>query len=348
MKILFDLQHPAHLHFFRNVVLKLKNENHDVSITGRDKDILVELGQNYAIDVKLFGVARKGLLNLGLELIYRQWRLRQIIKKVKPDVMIAIAGTYLSLLGKLMRIPTYVFYDTEHAALSNLISYPFATCVYVPNCYLKEIHWNHVRYNGYHEIAYLHPKYFKPNVKVLHDMGLKEGTSISLVRFVSWEAAHDAGLKGLSIENKRRLVKALSKFGKVFISSEGELPPELKPYQLNLDVHKIHDFLAYTSLFFGESATMASEAAILGVPAIYVNPLPLGYLREQERDYQIVFNYTPEQQDEAIQKAVSILSNYHRNYWRNIGEKILEDKIDVTDMLYKIIVEKGFSNRRGK
>ncbi len=36
--------------------------------------------------------------------------------------------------------------------------------------------------------------------------------------------------------------------------------------------------LAYATLFIGEGATMASECAVLGTPAIYVNSLQLGYL----------------------------------------------------------------------
>ncbi|MFW9998329.1 MAG: hypothetical protein ACFFD4_40195, partial [Candidatus Odinarchaeota archaeon] len=62
-----------------------------------------------------------------------------------------------------MGVPVYVFYDTEHATISNLLAYPFATCIYVPRCYRKQIRWRHVRYSGYHELAYLHPKYFKPD-----------------------------------------------------------------------------------------------------------------------------------------------------------------------------------------
>ena len=35
----------------------------------------------------------------------------------------------------------------------------------------------------------------------------------------------------------------------------------------------MHNALKYASLFVGEGATMASECAILGTPAIYVNSL---------------------------------------------------------------------------
>ena len=343
MNILFDLQHPAHLHFFRNVAARLQNEGHTVRITGRDKDILVELAESYGVNVEVFGVARKGAVNLGRELIFRQWRLRQIIKEFQPDVMMAIAGTYISLLGKLMGVPVYIFYDTEHATLSNLLAYPFATCIYVPQCYRDQIRWRHVRYNGYHELAYLHPKYFTPDPSVLKDAGVQEGEIFTIVRFVAWGAAHDIGRAGFTDANKLRAIEELGRYGRVLISCEGELPNELEPYRLRLNVARIHHLMAYAALIFGESATMCSEGAVLGVPGVYVDPIGRGYTDEQERDYDLVFNFTSEQQNDAIARGVQVLANYHQDGWRAKGKQLLEEKIDVTELLYKVAVEKPFS-----
>ncbi|MCP5103066.1 MAG: DUF354 domain-containing protein [bacterium] len=340
MNFLFDLQHPAHLHFFRIVIRRLLDQGHNVLITGRDKDILVELAQNYHIPVEVFGRARNGVFNLGKELLYRQWRLNKLIRKFKPDVMMAIAGTYISLLGKLRNIPVYIFYDTEHASVSNLLAYPFATCIYVPRCYRKKIRWNHSRYNGYHEIAYLHPDYFKPDVTVLEEVGLKTGELFTLVRFVGWGAGHDIGRSGLSSQNKIRAVRDLAAFGPVFISCEGELPAQLEKFRLQLNVTRVHHLMAYAALIFGESATMASEGAVLGVPGVYIDPVGRGYSDEQEREYGIVFNFTHKQQDDAIQKGVSILSanqtGYQKEKWQAVGKRITSEKIDVSQMIYTI------------
>ena len=344
MKYLFDLQHPAHLHFFRPVTAQLEAEGHQVLFTGRNKDILVPLAAAYGIDITVFGTARKGIFNLGKEWIYRQWRLNKIIREFKPDIMMAVAGTFIGLLGKLRRIPTYIFYDTEHATVSNLLTYPFSTCVYVPQCYRKKIRWRHARYNGYHEIAYLHPNYFEPDGSVPEEVGIKPGEIFTLIRFVGWGAGHDIGRSGLTTANKIRAVKELSAYGRVFITSEEPLPPELESHRLRLEVTKIHSLMAQAALIFGESATMASEGAVLGVPGIYIDPVGRGYTDEQEREYGIVFNFTHRQQEEAIKKALSILSAYQkenrqqREKWKNIGKKILNEKIDVTQMVYQLAV----------
>lgn len=336
MNFLIDLQHPAHLHFFRNVIPRLKNQGHDVLITGRDKDILVELAHSYDIPVMVFGRARKGVINLGMELIYRQWRLFKLIREFKPDVMMAVAGTYISLLGKLQRIPTYIFYDTETATISNFLAYPFADCIFVPQCYRKKIRWRHVRYNGYHELAYLHPNYFKPDASAPEKVGIKPGELFTLVRFVGWSSGHDIGRSGLTPGNKIRAIRELEKYGQVFITSEAGLPPELEKYKLSLEVTGIHSLMAQAALIFGESATMVSEGAVMGVPGVYIDPVGRGYTDEEEKDYGIVYNFTHKQQDEAIEKAISILSGYQREKWRAIGRRIVAEKIDVSDMIYNI------------
>src|SRR5690606_4441445 len=102
---------------------------HQVILTGRKKDILVDLAALYGLSLHVFGVAKKGALNLGLEMFHRWYQMIRIIRQFRPDAMMAIAGTYISFPGKIMGIPTYVFTDTEHATVSNFLSFPFATCV---------------------------------------------------------------------------------------------------------------------------------------------------------------------------------------------------------------------------
>ena len=74
------------------------------------------------------------------------------------------------------------------------------------------------------------------------------------------------------------------KSGKVHLSSERDLPDSLKTYQYHGDKQLVHHLVAHCDLFAGESATMATEAAILGVPAIYAGRDFPGYVCELERE----------------------------------------------------------------
>ena len=126
----------------------------------------------------------------------------------------------------------------------------------------------------------------------LSELNLKKGEKFTICRFVSWEANHDYGHSGLSTKNKITAVKEFSKYGKVFITSENELPEELKQYQIKLPPEKIHHAISFASLLYGESSTMASEAAVLGTPAIFIDDIGRGYTDEQESNYEIVYNFT--------------------------------------------------------
>ena len=346
MRYLIDLGHPAHLHFFRNVTLRLNREGHEILFTGREKDILVKLANEYFLEILVLGKAQKGIVKMGFEVFQHQAKIIELIRSFKPHAMLAIAGTFIAVPGFLTKTPTYVFYDTEHATISNLLSYPFATCIYVPKCYRGDIRWRHERYNGYHEQAYLNPDVFTPDPLVLQEAGLKDGQKFSILRFVNWEAAHDVGLKGISLDNKFKVVHELSKFGPVLISSEGNLPWELEPYRCKIPVSRMHHLLAYASLIFGESATMASEGALLGVPGIYIDPVGRGYTDQQEKEYGLVFNFHPERQNEAITKAVEILTNFDKNFWRAKQSRLLAEKINVNDLVYRIAIDLPYSRKQ--
>jgi len=307
-------------------------------MTGRDKDILIELAEQHGLELETFGQFKPGLINLALELIYRWWRLFKITRKWKPDKMMAIAGTYISLVGLITRTPAHVFYDTEHAMLSNLLAYPFASGIHVPECYNKPIRRSHYRYAGYHELAYLHPDYFSPDPSVLDELGVSPDEKFVVIRFVGWGAAHDVGHKGILLEMKRRAVSKFNQFACVFITSEAPLPPDLQPHRFPLPSSRIHDALAFATLLYGESATMASEAAILGTPAIYIDDIGRGYTDEQERKYGLVFNYTEALDDQklSIEKGIEILNTKDvKKLWEEKRRKLLSETIDTTKYIVK-------------
>ena len=75
MNVLFDINHPAHVHLFKNAVRMLKENGHSVIITSRHKDITTALLDNLDLPHICLSTAQKGLVRLGLELIWRQLRL---------------------------------------------------------------------------------------------------------------------------------------------------------------------------------------------------------------------------------------------------------------------------------
>jgi len=346
MKILIDIKHPAHVHFFRNFITIMKNKRHDVLVTARDKDITLDLLKKYKIDYIKISSIGKTKLDLFKELVVRNYSFYKIAKKFKPDVLLGLMGITIAPTGKLLGIPSLVFYDTENAGLTNFIAYHLCTKFITPDCYTKRLGNKNIRYRGYHELAYLHPNYFRPDSEVLKKAGIRKGETFTVVRFVSLGASHDIGHKGLSLDMKIRAIKEFSKHGRVFITSEKPLPAELEEFRLTLPPGEVHSLIYYSTLLYGESATMASEAAVLGTHAIYLDKDGRGYTDEEERKYGLVFNFTESRDDQlnSIKKGIQILKDKKSNKKaEEKRRKLLKDKIDVTSFIVKEVLAQQHS-----
>lgn len=342
MRILIDILHPAHVHLFKNFIRIMEMRGHTVLVTARTKDVAIDLLKKYKIKFVKISSLRKGKFWLLHEFISRTYRLYKICTKFKPGVLLGDMGPSISVVGKLLGIPCVVIYNNECATLTNSFVYPLASAVCTPDSYYKKVNGHHFTYPGCHELAYLHPHYFTPDKNVLTFMSIKPGETFFVVRFVSWQASHDINQKGLDVAMKRAIVHTLEKHGRVIITSETSLPSEFEKYRMAVSPEKIHDLLYYATLYVGEGATMASEAAVLGTPAVYVNHLQLGYLRDHEK-YGLVYNFTTFRP--TLAKIRSLVdSGIHKKMFDSRRKKMLADKIDLTQWMVDFISEKKWQS----
>jgi len=208
--------------------------------------------------------------------------------------------------------------------------------IITPSCFRKDLGKKQMRIDTYKELFYLHPKYFKSNSEVLNELGLVKTDRFIIVRFVAWEAHHDIGHSGLTLETKRRVIKEFEKFGRVFITSEKALSKEFESYRISLSIEKIHDLLNYATLLYGESSTMASECAVLGTHAIFCDFTGRGYTDEEELKYNLVYNFQLDKfsQERSINKGIELLKNPNL---KQEGEKkrvkLLTDSIDINEFM---------------
>ncbi len=337
MRILFNIAHPAQVHLFKNLIWNLEKKGHECKITTVDKDVSLHLLSAYGFDYEIVGSAKSSLFSKATELINIEYRIYNISKSFKPDILVGgVGNAYVAHVGKLIGKPSIIFDDTEHAKIEHFLLDPFASVICTPSCYKKDLGKKQVKYNGYHELAYLHPNYFTPNPKVLDEIGLKENDRFIILRFVSWDSDHDIGQKG--IQNKKELVKELEKYGRILITSEGELDKKLEKYKIKVSPEKMHDLLYYASLYVGEGATMATESAILGTPSIYISSLvgTMGNFIELEEKYGLMYNYNDS--GKAMKKAVELMQKPEFiEEWKKKRDILLKDKIDVTAFMVKFV-----------
>lgn len=335
MKILVDIGHPAHVHLFKHFAWEMQERGHNILFTCRDKEFEIQLLTNYGFKFINFGKKYKSTLGKILGMFIFDFKELMASIKFKPDILISHGSIYAAHAAWLMRKPHISMEDTYNFEQIRLYL-PFTkhvlTADYEHPLKSKKL----IKYAGYHELAYLHPNHFTPNKSVLNELGINQGEKYVIIRFVSWNASHDIGHKGISYENKLKAIKEFEKYAKVFISSEGKLPQDLEKYRIKIKPERMHDALAYAALVWGESFTIPAECSILGVPSVINHDTRSLYLKEQEEKYGLCFNFTESLEDQlkAIEKGVELLkSEGLKNEWLVKRNKMLAEKIDVTSFM---------------
>ncbi|HPX59360.1 MAG TPA: DUF354 domain-containing protein [Bacteroidales bacterium] len=337
MRVLIDIGHPAHVHLFTHFALEMQSKGHSVLFTCRDKEFEIELLKNHQFTYKNFGNKYKSIIGKFWGLLKFTWMEWKTALSFKPDVFISHGSICASYAAFLTRKPHISLEDTFNFEQIRLYL-PFTKVVLTGNYKHPLQSKKIISYAGYHELAYLHPNRFCADTSVLQELGVLPEEKYVILRFVSWNASHDIGHKGISYDNKLKAIKAFSNYAKVFISSEAELSEELKSYQMPILPEHMHHAIAFASLLWGESSTMSEEAAMLGVPSLFHNDKGTYYTTHLEEDYGLLFNYTESivDQEKAITKGVELLKRDKtdlQNEWLKKRNKMLQDKIDVTAFL---------------
>ena len=335
MNILIDIGHPAHVHLFKHFANEMLRKGHKILFTCREKEFEIYLLKHYGFNYKSFGKKYSSLPGKLWGLV--EFDFKEILtgKRFKPDLFLSHGSIYAAHASLLLGKPHISFEDTFNFEQLRLYT-PF-TKVILTSEYdhpLKSV--KVIKYAGYHELAYLHPKRFTPDKSVLNDLGVKEHEKYVIIRFISWKASHDKGHNGITWENKLNIIKSFGKYARIFITSETELPNELRNYQIKLLPHRIHDAIAFAWLLFGESSTMAEVAAMLGIPSVFLYNNSTYYTKHLESKYNLMYNYSESNEDQikAIQKGVEMLKMPNlRADWQLRRQQMLADKIDVTAFL---------------
>ena len=333
MKAMLSIDHPAWAHQFRYIVKQLEARGDKVLTLAVEKDgdtqLLDRFGIPYVLSARSTGknIVEKGLLFLGL-CVEHTWR----ALRFQPDVLIGRASPMMAVAAWIARKPHIIYEDTEVSKFSLRICKHLSTKILTPRTFLSDLGPRQERLDTYKELFYLHPSVFTPDRQVLRDCGFNPDEPYILVRFVAWNASHDIGKHGLDDEGKIRLVKRLERYGRVYVSAEGDVPEALRPRLLKTPYELVHHVLAFAQLVFSEGATMASEAAVLGTHALYVNTIVSGSTREQSERFHLMdcFNEGEDRYERAAAQAEALLATPGL---KEIGlekqKKLLSEKVDI-------------------
>ena len=342
MRILLSIEHPAWAYQFRYVIRELEARDHTIKVVAINKDRSLELLDAFKIKYDVISnTSGKGVIDKGILFLKTTLKIFQISRKFKPDIFIGRPSPMVAINSFLFRKKHVVFEDTENSVFCQIFARLFSDVILTPNCFKTNLGRKQRRINAYKELFYLHPDRFTPTPGVLSEMGLSPIDKFVILRFVAWDAHHDIGRKGITVEGKHRMVKEIGKYARVLISSESPLPPVFDKYLITLPPENFHDLLYYATMIVSEGATVTTEAAVLGIPVVRVSPFvgsdDMGNFLELEERYGLLYNFR--EVEPGIQKAIELLSRDDaKAEWQKKREKMLAEKIDPTQLMIDIIV----------
>jgi len=350
MRVLFEVGHPAHVHLFKSIAYKIREDGHEILFAVRERENTVsDLLKHYGFEYEMMIPTAESMVGKAIALMKNDFSLLKIGRNFNPAILINVGSAYSAHVSRMLGKPHICLTDTEDATLQLKLMVPFTKTILTPDCFLKQFPpKKHIRYPGYHELAYLHPSRFTPDSSVLEYLGVEKGEKYVMMRFSAWDASHDVGQHGFKSDEERlAIIEEIEKYAKVFISSEIPLRGKLDKRRINIPIHRIHDALYYASLYVGDGHKMAAESGILGTPSIIVSTRwdRTGNFKDFVEKYGIVEAFKDVKP--AQQRALDILRSGKKaeDEWRGRAKKMLEEKIDVASFLTYFIENYPHSHR---
>jgi predicted glycosyltransferase len=329
MRILIDIGHPGHVHLFKNFAFKMIEKGHSILFTCTEKEYESYLLKHYGFNYVVLGKRFKSIPGKIYGLLKFDLKLLSVARIFKPTIFLSHGSMYAAQVSTILNKPHIALEDTGNFEQIALYL-PFTDVVLTPESLDRKYGKKQISYNAFHELFYLHPRNYIFNGNIFNLLGIPDGTKYSLLRFVAWNATHDKGIKGLTLNEKLKLVEELEKHSRVFISSEKSLPPSLKRFEIIIPPERMHDIIAGASIFIGEGATMASEAGLLGTPSIYTNPLYACNNQEQSKFGTVIITC---EIDKILFNSTTILNENYKDIWPERSSRIIKDKINPTELL---------------
>ena len=330
MKVLFDIYHLPHINFFKKAIYYIGPEKAILACVDRGKliDVLKYEFPEYKLYV--FGNYRynKDPLSIIFRIVIpRIFKLIRLIMREKFSLVLTV-GYQANIAAGLLSVKNINFTDDPRKFHLKIIR-RFANKTFIPSMNINDD--KVTEYNAMKEWAYLSPTYFSPQVEELNKFKIQPYKYI-FIREVSTKTLNykgqDEGLV-LSVVGKIK--------GKVLLSLEKKNNAFKYPSDwiiLEEPIGDIHTLVYYSKLLISSGDSMAREAAMLGVPSIYLG------MRDMSANEKLI--------KENLLKKVS-LANFDEEYNRELKNRRNSDKqelarhnlekkwTDVSKMLIELI-----------
>jgi len=323
--------HPAHVHYFKNFIRIMESKGHKFLITARNREFIGDLLKKENIKYRGRGKGARSTIGRIFYTFKADLILLWHALKFKPDLYLSHCSPYSSHIAWILRKPCIFTNDTDSSNFSRYYI-PFISALISPSCFKYNYGKKHVCIDSYMELMHLHPHYFNPNGKNVKSPFPNNNKKNVLIRLVSYKAHHERKKSGIPPKVLKELITKLEPHCNVLISSENKLEDSLSRFKLVLKPHLIHHFLASIDFIISEGATMTSESAVLGTPALYYDSVGLCYTDQQEKEYNLVWNFKSPKG--MVERALELAQTDNlKETIKSNRNKLISEKIDLTAFL---------------
>lgn len=268
MNIIFDINHPVDVNFFKNAIFKLDEDGHNIMIVfrkrGKLENILkYELG---SFPITSLGIHKKGFIRKILSQLYRDIKIIPFFLRNKIDLVVSFGGMS-AIAAKITRKPYLAFDDDFEYKIPFYHANWFSTKHIFPD-YIEFSNSRTSKFHGFKELAYLHPTYLNISENVLKEYQVQHDNYVFIREIAN-----------VSLNYKNRIpiidliIKSIKEKGlKIILSLEDKSLEDKYVSDCIVLKEPVKDIwsLMYYSLFSISSGdSVARETAILGVPTIY-------------------------------------------------------------------------------
>lgn len=399
-------RHPEHVRFFRYPIEELRADGIDVHVYAREHGPTVSLLDHY--DLPHTVLAGEGITTTRLVAGHAVYELRLLAaaRRANASVLTSIGGLSTTHLAPLVGAQSVAFVDWQPGAvdgmairLADVASIPSFLDETAPG--LPSVRGRIVRYEGFHELSYLHPERFEPDPDVVRSLGIDPEAPLFVTGFTD-----PTRRDGLDRPVGTTIRETLSERGTVLgvhedvsggdPSAADDLPPtddsmsvvdgtkspddettlstaesgslstpftcdgysagrrsdggrttDESPLNIRTSDSTVDQSLtippaarphvvAHADLCVGDSMTLATEAGLLGTPAVH---LPSGRVSERgaalrRRDLLVVATDGPD----AVERTTSLVDDPDAGArWNDRRDRYLADAVDVAGLAADIL-----------
>lgn len=271
MRILFDLAHPAHVNFFKNVICRLNSsKEYEVFVTclKRGKLPLIVKDELEGLDITYIGKHRGTFYSIIVEAnLIKFIKLLLFIFNKRIDFGISVGSFTLGAALKFKNKPNIQFDDDPESKQNIFFEKLTATKIITPPVISRPSKKFKI-FNALKEWAYLSPKYFTPDKSVLKDYGLTAKKYIFIREVSTGSLNYTNQDDNIVLSFANNITSNIP----VILSLEDKTVKEKYPAYwkiLQEPVKDIHSIIYYSKAVISSGDSMAREGAMLGVPSIY-------------------------------------------------------------------------------